>query len=82
MKTAKENSKIKTYWLVLKKIRLKGKILTEPQLMADVFNNYLIKSVSEISKFTVKPKKGCPILFPTHPFTITKITNTKVINLI
>ena len=44
-------------------IQLNGNILTEPQVMADAFNNYFIESVSEISdKFTVKQRREYPAL--------------------
>lgn len=64
-------------------IQLNGNILTEPQVMADAFNNYFIESVSEISdKFTAKQRKEYPALSATQSFTITNITETKVIDLI
>uniref|UniRef100_A0A3B1IW78 Reverse transcriptase domain-containing protein n=1 Tax=Astyanax mexicanus TaxID=7994 RepID=A0A3B1IW78_ASTMX len=64
-------------------INLNGIILTKPQLMADAFNNYFIESVSEISdKFTVKQRREYRTLSETQSFTITNITETKVINLI
>lgn len=66
----------------LMQIQLNGNILTEPQAMADAFNNYFIESVSEISDKFIKQRREHSALSTTQSFTITNITETIVSNLI
>jgi len=63
-------------------IELNRNLLTEPKVIADVFNNYFIKSVTEISEnFTIKQSKE-HLVSATQSFFIANITETKVIDII